>query len=281
MHDRLPLTCSRAGTCCHGKQVLLNPWELNRLAAEKKISSREFRDTYCEFGGIRLRFNGKAGWKGQFACSQYIPNFGCSVHAGRPLACRLYPLGRQLQSNSVVYMFQGNEFPCLEACPEVLQLPQLTVGEYLTGQAAEMFETAQDAYLELMQNIADIAFELLLDTGLAESGDTRTLQQWRKMSIEPWDVLATRLGEDWIDLLMLPDINHELENPTAFAQKHFELLANKIQEAFGTSQTPDELHHASVTVMGIALHLARSLGADAKKLVEHWIHTAKTHGATE
>lgn len=178
-------------------------------------------------------------------------------------------------------MFEGKLFPCLEACPEVTELPQLTVADYLAGQATQTYEQAQDAYLELMQNIADIAFELLLDTGLAESGDKRTLQQWRKMSTEPWDVSATLLGEAWITLLMLPDITDELDNPTAFAQKHFELLAINIQKAFGASQTVDELHHASVTVMGIALHLARGLGADAEKLAEHWIHTAKTHGATE
>jgi len=86
VQDKLPLTCTRTGTCCHGKLVLLNPWELVCLAREKKMTPREFRDLYCEFGGIRLRFNGKEGWKKQKACSQYIENFGCSVHLGRPLS---------------------------------------------------------------------------------------------------------------------------------------------------------------------------------------------------
>ena len=44
IQDSLPLTCSRGGTCCHGNTVLLNPWELARLAQEKKITPREFRD---------------------------------------------------------------------------------------------------------------------------------------------------------------------------------------------------------------------------------------------
>jgi uncharacterized protein len=93
--DRLPLTCSRSGTCCHDKMVWLNPWELSCLAHAKGIVAREFRDRFCEFGGIRLRFDGPPGWQGLPACSQFIPGAGCSVHPGRPLACRLYPLGRQ------------------------------------------------------------------------------------------------------------------------------------------------------------------------------------------
>lgn len=281
LQDKLPLTCSRTGTCCHGKLVLLNPWELASLAREKKITPREFRDLYCDSGGIRLRFDGKIGWREQHACSQYIDGFGCSVHLGRPLSCRLYPLGRQIQSEEVHYMYQGNEFPCLDGCPEVSGLPHLTVGDYLEGQATGKFEKAQDEYLDLMQNLADIAFELLLDTGLAESGDTETLPQWRKMGNELPEVLADRIGLDWLDCLMLPEITGDLEDPVSFSRKHFDLLRSKAQEKFGTLQANQELHEASVLMMGVALHLARGLGAEPEILAEHWIATAKNHGAME
>lgn len=279
--DSLPLTCSRTGTCCHGKSVMLNPWELVCLSAEKKITPGEFRDLYCEFGGIRLKFNGALGWKNQKACSQYITGLGCSVHLGRPLSCRLYPLGRQIQSEEVHYMHEGNEFPCLEGCPEVAGLPYLTVGEYLAGQLTDKFEKAQDAYLDLMQNIADIAFELLLDTGLAESGDKATLQLWRKMGSELPEVLADRIGNEWMDCLMLPEITDDLEDPLSFARKHNELLQAKAQVQFGAAQTNQELHKASVLIMGVALHLARGLGANPENLAEHWITIAKKHGAIE
>jgi Fe-S-cluster containining protein len=281
IHDTLPLTCSRTGTCCHGQLVLLNPWELACLAREKKITPREFRDLYCEYGGIQLRFDGEAGWKGLQACSQYIADVGCSVHLGRPLSCRLYPLGRQIQSEEVQYMYQGNEFPCLEGCPEVTGLPQLAVGEYLKGQVTDKFEKAQDEYLELMQNLADIAFELLLDTGLAESGDKETLPLWRKMGNEPPEELADRIGHEWLDCLMLPEISDNLEDPILFAGKHNDLLRLKAQEKFGSLQTNREIHGASVLIMGVALHLARGIGANPEILAEHWIATAKNHGAME
>ena len=72
------------------------------------------------------------------------------MHLGRPLSCRLYPLGRQIQSEEIHYMFQGEEFPCLEGCPEVAELPLLSVEEYLNDQGTTKFEQAQDEYLELM-----------------------------------------------------------------------------------------------------------------------------------
>ena len=245
------------------------------------MTPREFRDLYCELGGIRLRFNGKVGWKGQQACSQYVDNFGCSVHLGRPLSCRLYPLGRQIQSEEVCYIHQGDKFPCLEGCPEVSELPHLSVGEYLKGQNTDTFEKAQDEYLELMQNLADIAFALLLETGLANWGDKQTLPQWRILGNDPPEVLAEKIDPEWMDCLMLPDISSDLENPISFARKHNDLLQLKAQEKFGALQTHQEIHKASVFIMGVALHLARGIGANPKDLAEHWIDIAKSHGGRE
>jgi Fe-S-cluster containining protein len=277
----LPLTCSRSGTCCYGKAVMLNPWELFRFSKEKKITPREFRDLYCDFGGIQLNFNGKKDKKGQHACSQYIDNYGCSVHKGRPLACRLYPLGRQTQFNKAQYIYEGDIFPCLSDCAEVLKLPKLSVGNYLKGQEAGSFEKAQDEYLAVMQNIADIGFELLLDYGLAASGDRKTLRIWREIGNELPEVLAERIGEEWIDCLMIPEIANEIDSPSSFVHKHNNLLLLKAQKKFGSLQTNKELHEASVLMIGVALHLARGLGANTKEIAEHWIETAKSHGAIE
>ncbi len=279
--DTLPLTCSRTGSCCHGKKVWLNPWELARLAEAKKISQEEFRDQYCEFGGIRLRFDGAPGWKNLNSCSQYIPNFGCSVHVGRPLACRLYPLGLQRQGEQRQYMYQGSEFPCLEGCPEVVDLPQLSVEEYISGQSTKLSELAQDEYLKLMESLADGAFALLIDSGLAETGDRKTLRLWRKMGSESPEQLKKRIGSDWINLLMLPELAVDLENPSAFADGHHEQLQSKAQESFGALSDVASFRDASAVMMGLALHLGRGLGADPKELSKHWISTAKEHGALE
>jgi Fe-S-cluster containining protein/predicted house-cleaning noncanonical NTP pyrophosphatase (MazG superfamily) len=281
LQDKLPLTCSRKGTCCHGNLVYINPWELVSLAKEKNITPREFKELYCDFGGIRLRFNGKEDARNKPSCSQYIENFGCSVHLGRPLACRLFPIGRQIQNEKANYLFQGTEFPCLNGCSEVTELPYLSVDEYLKGQETDNFEKAQDVYLDLMQNLADIAFTLLLDTSLASSGDKETLRQWRKMGAELPENLAERINPEWLDCLLLPEINDDLEDPILFAQKHNDLLQTKAQNDFEILQTNQEFQEASVLIMAVTLHIARAIGANPKNLSELWIETAKEHGALE
>ncbi len=279
--DVLPLTCSRSGTCCFGKQVLLNPWELTLIANAKKITVREFSKLYCDFGGIRLRFDGELISNNKRTCSQYIENFGCSVYQGRPLVCRLFPLGRYIQNNEAHYMFEGTNFPCLAECPEVTSLDSLTVTNYLSGQGTALFEKAQDAYLDMVQNIADIAFALLLDTGLSESGETKTLQLWRQSGDNSPDILFNEIPHEWFDYLLFPDIDENIADPLSFINKHNEFLQQKAQDAFGCLQTMEELQEASVLMMRLALYLACSIGADSKGLAELWVGIAKSHGAKE
>ena len=71
----------------------------------------------------------------------------------------------------------------------------------------------------MVEHIADIAFELLLDTSLAASGDKNTLPLWRKMGIELPEELTARIGPEWIDCLMLPDIHDDMEDPTKFPKQ--------------------------------------------------------------
>lgn len=239
------------------------------------MSAKDFRDQYTEFGGSKLRFEGTSSFKGKKSCSLYVDNFGCSVHEGRPLACRLFPLGRQIQNNEVEYIFEGTEFPCLTDCPDVTLLSKLSVRTYLKGQATENFENAQDAYLELMQNLADIAFEILLDTGLAQSGDTKTLPLWILMGNEAPEVLSNRIGKDWLNALMIPEISEKVIDPVNFVQLHTELLKVKIQELLNNLKTNEEFHQTSVLMMSLALHLARAIGANPTALAEHWCETAE------
>jgi Fe-S-cluster containining protein len=281
MDQRLPLTCSRSGTCCHGKMVWLNPWELACLAAAKGSGTRAFRDRFCEFGGIRLRFDGPPGWKGLPACSQFVPGAGCSVHPGRPLACRLYPLGRQIRGKEVQYIHDGETFPCLAGCAEVVDLPHMSVGEYLEGQEVGPGQAGQDAYLELMQQLADGAFVLLLESGLAASGDKQTLRSWRELGRAHPRERAERIGSEWLDRLMLPGLDDLMGDPRAFASAHHDQLQSAAQAAFASRATQDGLREASCLMMALALHLGRGLGSDVEQLADRWIVTAKKHGARE
>lgn len=279
LSDSLPLTCTRAGTCCHGNVVMLNPWEIHCLAKGKQLSTLAFQKAFCEPNGIQLKFGGKKNRKGKKACGLYTDNFGCSVHDSRPLACRLFPLGRQVQHDAVNYMYQGKDFPCLNGCPDVVQLPNLTVDAYLQGQATEPFETAQDLYLEVMQNLADMAFELLLDTGLASSGDTKTLKTWRKMGQEQPEALGKRFDSFWLGLLLTPSILEATNKSAHFVNQHFQLLQNAIQAKMATLKTNHDFSEASILLMGLALYLATAIGANTEELSNHWVDTAAGFGA--
>jgi uncharacterized protein len=270
LSDKLPLTCSRKGTCCHGNQVMLNPWELHRLAFEKQISAREFRDLYCDWNGILLKFNGEKDHRGKSACSQYIANFGCSLHDGRPLACRLFPIGRQIQNETIHYIFQGQTFPCLNGCPQVEDLPQVTVADYLIGQQTELFEHAQDAYLELMQNLAEIALMLLLDTGLDSTFDVYVRQEWQKSGSESPDLMAKRIGEEWLDYLILPTIQFDSKNPKSFIAAHELLLQEQAQFQIDKLTTKKEITEFSIQMMSMALFVGKCIGADINALSKMW-----------
>lgn len=270
LSDRLPLTCSRKGICCHGNQVMVNPWELHRLAFEKQISAREFRDLFCDWNGILLKFNGEKDHRGKTACSQYIDNFGCSLHNGRPLACRLFPIGRQIQNENINYIFQGQTFPCLNGCPEVEDLPQVTVSDYLIGQHSELFEHAQDAYLELMQNIAEIALMLLLDTGLDSTFDQYIRKEWQKLGLESPNISAKRIGEKWLDYLILPAIQFDVKNPKGFIATHENLLLEQVQYEIDELTKMHEIAEFSVQVMAMALFIGKAIGADVDALSKMW-----------
>lgn len=85
--------CHRCGRCCHEKRVRLNPYEMARLANNCGASTSEFqaRATVNLDGvGVALRQEGA-----EARCVLLGPE-GCLAYPDRPLACRLYPLGRQV-----------------------------------------------------------------------------------------------------------------------------------------------------------------------------------------
>lgn len=285
LDDHLPLTCSRGGTCCHGNRIGLNPWELARLAAARGLSPVDFRERFSAEGGTVLAFDGPRDGRGLAACSQYGARLddatpGCVVHAARPLACRLYPLGRRQQGGHTGYVHLGKTFPCLAGCPAVATLPLRTVAETLASQDVAPAEAAHDAYLEVMQHLADAALVLLIDSGLAATGDRLTLRRWRKLGQGDAALRVRTLGPTWLDRLTVPALEVSLA-PAAFVAAHHEALQTAAQAELGSLSEAEPIREASVLMMAMALHLGRALGAESAPLASHWIDTARSHGARE
>jgi len=271
----LPLTCTRQGTCCHGKLVWVNPWELSRLAQALACSVQEVIAAHgCE-GGIRLRFDGPPGWRDLPGCTFYGGQ-GCRVHASRPLACRLYPLGRQRQGAQVRYLFEGPDFPCLAGCPSVTTLPVLRVDDYLHGQDVATAEAVADAYLEVVQDLAEGAFVLVVDSGLAASGYQGLMARWQGISGLSGDDRARSIPPELRQMLLDPQLAALPDE--AFVAAHAARLQDLAQERFGGLTARSDLADASCAMLAAALHLGASLGVDLPALAQRWFTTARDHG---
>lgn len=273
----LPLTCTREGTCCHGNQVLINPWELALLASHNKLTTKDFKNTFTEDGGIRLKFNGKENKYLKKSCSLYSEKIGCSSHENRPLACRLFPIGRQIQENKTEYFFEGEQFPCFKECPNVMNLKSLKLEDYLKGQKIKNHEYAQDAYLEVTQNLADIALTLLLDTNLTNEEQRETIQKWKDLGGFSLEKLTQISEVEIMNLIAIPDINVNLSNPKQFIEAHNEILQLHIQKRFNESKSNEEITFTCIKAMEMSLLISAAIGANLLELSEHWIKTALFH----
>ena len=259
--DLLPLTCTRAGTCCHGKDIRITPWELARLARARGLPATDFRERFTVEAGTRLRLGG-AGWRGLPACSQYDQALGCSVHADRPFACRLYPLGREVQDGAVRIIHEGRAFPCLDGCPEVAQLSQLRVAEYLEGQEIGPFAVVRDAYLEMSQDLAEAAIAFAVEGG---SDDRRWVEAWR-LAIARGPAVWPEILGPWYDALTTPDLEMPGGPPEAWLQAHAVLLQERAE-----AQAPAA---ACVRLFCSALLLFQAVGGESALAGRRWLARA-------
>jgi Fe-S-cluster containining protein len=78
--------CNACGLCCHDKVITLSPFDVLQLARAAGVSTREAIERFTIRRGSILKFTDGG------ACVA-LGGARCGVHRGRPLACRLYPLG--------------------------------------------------------------------------------------------------------------------------------------------------------------------------------------------
>lgn len=78
--------CNRCGLCCRDKVITLSPYDVIRIARAAKVSTGAAVARYTLRRGSLLRFLPDG------LCAA-LEGPRCTIHQGRPLACRLYPLG--------------------------------------------------------------------------------------------------------------------------------------------------------------------------------------------
>ncbi len=140
--DRFGFGCSRCGMCCSHKRIPLNPYEIARLAAHQGITTTRFIDLHTMDTVSYLRFDAEGH-------CPFLRDKGCAVHADRPLACRLYPLGRRIDGNGTeTFLELRAEAECARVARD-----DRNVGHWLDEQGAAPFIAATDSYLDLLWKV--------------------------------------------------------------------------------------------------------------------------------
>ena len=118
-----------ASNCCtKSAPVILNPYELSLICRDSGTSYEDLLDI---LDTDRARAFPLVMLPRDPAC-HFWTGKGCSIYHGRPLACRLYPLGRVFE--------QGRSHlvhPSLNVCSGIVSSPSRTVGDYLLSQNTE------------------------------------------------------------------------------------------------------------------------------------------------
>jgi Fe-S-cluster containining protein len=132
--------CSACSQCCRDKLIRVNPYEVARLASARSVSTTRFLAECTDGVALNRRADG--------TCI-FLDDHGCTVHADRPLVCRLYPLGRRLDEHGV------ETFHHLEPHPQTAGRygEGSTVQSYLDSQRAAAFLAAADAYLAVFARL--------------------------------------------------------------------------------------------------------------------------------
>ena len=99
--DSFDFACAGCGGCCRGRRdLVLSGYDLYRIARRLGLSPRIVASAFCKsyvapqtlLPAVRLTPDPKTG-----NC-RFFEGSACAIHAARPLACALYPLGQSIDT---------------------------------------------------------------------------------------------------------------------------------------------------------------------------------------
>jgi hypothetical protein len=134
--------CRACSRCCYGKRIQVNPYELARLARGLDTTTTDVIARFTVDGGTALAV------RGDRACVFLGPD-GCTVHADRPLVCRLYPLGRIVQADGSETFVEHEPHPETDG----VYGEDGTVGEYVDTQGVAPYIAASDRYFAVLTRL--------------------------------------------------------------------------------------------------------------------------------
>jgi uncharacterized protein len=129
--------CNQCGRCCHNQVITLSPVDVIAIA----------RATGLRTGGAVARYTMRRGSLLRFEADGRcvaLDGVRCSIHPGRPLACRLYPLGVERSGD--------DRFIRLEPAVGSTGIygDAGTIGEFLSAQGVEGYLDLNERYRPLL-----------------------------------------------------------------------------------------------------------------------------------
>lgn len=144
-------------TCCANKDLVLTPYDVLRIKKSLGIDSDSFLDRFALF-----RIDPTSGWpiislrmgdrEPERRCP-FVHSGGCLIYEDRPLACRLFPLGRASARPSEDWSPHDEFFFLLEApnCLGLTQGCETTVEQWIESQGLV-------PYLEMSNRMLGLLF---------------------------------------------------------------------------------------------------------------------------
>ncbi len=156
----MAFACHGCGDCCKGSALILSPFDLARLAAAEKLSTRALvkergvllKHPQTQLPAVMLETVP--------ACSFLDEANRCTVYSNRPLVCRGYPLGVLTDLNepgwrSPLRRFSIRANPCPAPRTTEAPLPMVrTLHEMTTGAGMEPYAEAYRVWARFVWDVA-------------------------------------------------------------------------------------------------------------------------------
>ncbi len=144
----LELACGPGGCssiCCkNGPPIILNPYEVSTICAQSGMSYEDFLDI-----AVTDRAEGfPLVMLPRDPVCYFWTESGCRIYKARPLACRLFPLGRVFQDDRSYFVLPGRNL-----CSGLANAPRRTVADYLRSQDASLYIKMADRWIEFVSDI--------------------------------------------------------------------------------------------------------------------------------
>jgi hypothetical protein len=141
--------CNRCRRCCHHKLIRLNPYEIARLAHNRGQTTTAFQTestVTLDNVGVVLQ------QREEDASCVFLGPDGCGVHPDRPLACRIYPLGRRVSEAGVETWVHAEPHPETEGEYGF----DGSIADFIAGQETQLYMEAADEYAAWVRRAVEL-----------------------------------------------------------------------------------------------------------------------------